>query len=148
MSDEKNNPGTDEKKNPGNAVQNIIATLKDNPKAIYAVIGALAVIGLVMALGGGGGQVQVKTAAAPGQTIVLQNPNGGDTQLNAIPGLVSVAQSEEDEKQIVCHVAAGTPAVVEEEQSVVGLPFVKVQVKDGPCQGKSGWASKINIQAR
>jgi hypothetical protein len=156
MSDENNNTGNVPQENSGgapqetkgNAALQVLTTLKNNPKALYALLGAVAAVSLVVALSGGGDGVQVKTGITPGQTVALQNPNGGETQLNTIPGLVSVAVTEEDEKQIVCHVQGGTSVVVEEEQVIVALPFVKVQVKEGPCQGKSGWVSKINIQAK
>lgn len=132
----------------GNAAQpSLIANLKSNPKVLYVAGGAAVIVALLLALGGGGGE-QVKPIAAvtPGQTVTVANPNGGEIQLNVLPGLVSAAQTEEDEKQIVCHVASGNQATVVEEQTTGALSFVKVQVKDGPCQGKSGWTAKINIK--
>lgn len=131
----------------GNAAQGIVATLKSNPKVLYVAGGAGVIVALLLALGGGGGeQAKAIVTVAPGQTVTVTNPNGGETQLNALPGLVSAAQTEDDEKQIICHVAAGTQATVVEEQSAGALPFVKLQVKDGPCQGNSGWTAKINIK--
>lgn len=162
MADENNNTGAAPQQDAGeapkteapkveaaaNAAAGLLTTLKNNPKALYALIGAVAVISLAIALGGGGGGVEVKTALSTGQAVLLQNPNGGETQLNVMPALVSVAVTEEDEKQIVCRVPAGTGAVVLEEQVVANLPFVKVKVTDGPCQGQSGWASKVNLQGK
>lgn len=131
------------------AAQKMLGTFKSNPKILYVVVGAAAIIGLVLALSGGSGETQVaKTAVAVGQSVTLQNPNGGDTQLNAIPQLVSVAMTEEDDKQIVCHVSPGTRGVVEAEQVVGALQFVKVRVSEGPCQGNAGWVAKINVQAK
>lgn len=138
-----------EKNEAGNVAQpSMIENLKSNPKVLYVAAGAAVVVGLLLALGGGGGGEPAKTIAAisPGQTVTVANPNGGETQLNALPTLVSVAQTEEDEKQIVCRVAAGTQATVLEEQSAGALSFVKIQIKDGPCQGNSGWTAKINIK--
>jgi hypothetical protein len=132
-----------------NAAQNMMSSFKANPKILYVVIGAAAVIGLVLGLSGGSGEGQApKAAISVGQSVSLLNPNGGDTQLNAIPQLVSVAITEEDDKQIVCHVAPGTHGVVEAEQSVGALQFVRVKVTEGPCQGNAGWVAKINIQAK
>lgn len=134
----------------GKAPSGIVATLKSNPKALYVLGGAAVVVVVLLVLGGGGGgssqPAKVMATLAPGQAVTISNPNGGDTQLNALPGLVSAAQSEEDEKQIVCHVATGTRATVVEEQAAGPLAFVKVQVKEGPCQGNSGWTAKINIK--
>lgn len=132
----------------GNAAKNLFETLKSNPKALYILIGIIAVGSLTMALtGGGSGQVQVKTAVSSGQTITLDNPNGGLSHLTNAPGLMSASESEEDKDQSVCTVAAGTKGTVEEEQIVGLLPFVKVKIIDGPCQGNKGWTSKINLKS-
>lgn len=131
----------------GNAAQGMVAALKSNPKVLYVAGGAAVIVALLLAFGGGGSEpAKAMATVAPGQSVTVVNPNGGETQLNALPGLVSAAQTEEDEKQIVCHVASGTQATVVEEQSAGALPFVKLQVKDGPCQGNSGWTAKINIK--
>lgn len=137
-----------EKGEAGTATAGMMQNLKSNPKVLYVAGGAAVVVALLLALGGGGGGAPVKTIAtlSAGQSVTLANPNGGETQLNALPSLVSVAQTEEDEKQIVCRVAYGTQASVVEEQSTGALSFVKVQVKDGPCQGNSGWTAKINLK--
>lgn len=140
---------SDEAAKVGSAAHNMLGTFKSNPKILYVVIGAAAVIGLVLALSGGSSETQVaKAAISIGQAVTLQNPNGGDTQLNAIPQLVSVAMTEEDDKQIICHVAPGTRGIVEAEQAVSALQFVKVKVTEGPCQGNGGWVAKINVQAK
>jgi hypothetical protein len=132
----------------GNAAKQLFETLKANPKAIYILIGIIAAGSLTMALtGGGSGRVQVKTTVSSGQTITLENPNGGLSHLTITPGLVSASDSEEDKDQSVCTVAAGTKGTVEEEQVVGLLPFVKVKIADGPCQGNTGWTSKINVKS-
>lgn len=135
-----------EENTPSKAAQGIVDTLKSNPKALYAAIGALVVIVLVLALSGGGQDVQVKTALSVGQQVTLDNPNGGGSHLTTTPGLMSTAEAEEDQEQSVCVTKAGTKATVEEEMVVGQLPFVKVKVLDGDCQGKSGWTSKVNVK--
>jgi hypothetical protein len=143
MSEDKKNAGAAA----GSAALNIVDTLKNNPKALYALGGAIAIGILAMALGGGGdGQVHVKTAVSSGQTISLENPNGGLSHLTMAPGLVTASDAEEDKDTDVCMAVAGTKASVEEEQIVGQLPFVKVKVLDGECQGKTGWTSKVNIK--
>jgi hypothetical protein len=125
----------------------IVANLKSNPKVLYVAGGAAVVVALLLMMSGGGGeQAKMIASIAPGQTVTITNPNGGDTQLNALPTLVSVAQTEEDEKQIVCRVSPGTQATVLEERYDGMLSFVRLQVKEGPCQGNSGWAPKVNIK--
>ncbi len=132
----------------GNAVQNVINTLKTNPKALYVLVGAVVAVFLIKGLtGGGSGQVEVKTAVKSGQNITLENPNGGNSHLTISPGLVSASDSEEDSESNVCTVPAGTQASVEEEQVVGMLPFVKVKVSSGDCQGKTGWTAKINVKS-
>jgi hypothetical protein len=148
---EDNKSATEENKTPAgdgqSAVQGILNTLQTNPKALYALIGAVVVVVLAMALGGGG-ETQVKTAVvSAGQQVVLENPNGGSSHLTAGPGMMSASDAEEDKEQSVCVATAGTKATIEEEQNVGGLSFVKVKVLDGNCQGKSGWTSKINVKA-
>ncbi len=135
-----------EENTPSKAVQGIVETLKSNPKALYAAIGALVVIVLVLAMSGGGQEVQVKTALSVGQQVILDNPNGGGSHLTTTPGLMSTSEAEEDQEQSVCLTKAGTKAMVEEEMVVGQLPFVKVKVLDGDCQGKSGWTSKVNVK--
>lgn len=140
---------SDENKKEGNTKQNILQTLKSNPKALYAAAGALIVAVLALALGGGGtGEVQVKTTVQVGQTVVVSNPNVGDSQLTVAPGLMSVSSGEdENDEQKVCVVKSGTRATVEEESVVGSLPFVKLKILDGSCEGKTGWTSKVNVSA-
>ena len=130
----------------GNAAQNIIEVLKTNPKARYALIGAAAIGFLALFMGGDDVQQRSVATVASGQTVTLENPNGGKSQLTTAPGLTSVSDAEEDKEQNVCLAEAGNRGTVEEEQVVGLLSFVKVKVAEGNCQGKSGWTSKINIK--
>lgn len=140
---------SNENKGEGNATQNLLNTLKTNPKAIYAAGGAVILVLLALAFGGGGsGEVQIKSTVQVGQTVVVSNPNVGDSQLTVAPGLINVASGEEQtDEQRVCVVPAGTHATLEEESIVGALPFVKLKILDGSCEGKSGWTSKVNVSA-
>ena len=134
--------------NAGNAAINVLNTVKGNPKILYILLGVVAVGTLTLALTGGEtGQVQVKTAVSAGQSVALENPNGGNSHITAVPGLMSASDAEEDKDKSICVAPAGTRATVEEEQLVGQLPFVKVKVSDGDCQGKTGWTSKVNVKA-
>jgi len=126
----------------------VLETLKTNPKAMYAAVGGVVVVVLGLALGGGGEGTKIRAAAVgTGQTITLENPNGGSSHLTVIPGMQSASEAEENLEVSVCVASGGTRATVEEEQMVGQLPYVKLKVLDGDCQGKSGWTSKVNIKA-
>lgn len=130
------------------AATGLMETLKTNATARYVLIGAVVVVILALFLGGGDDVKKAPQAVtAVGQTVTLENPNGGMSHLTVVPGLVSASDAEEDKEQSVCLVKAGTKGQVEEEQIVSMLPFVKLKILDGECQGKSGWTSKINIKA-
>jgi hypothetical protein len=144
--DESKGDATQGNASQGNAIQNVIQTLKTNPKALYALVGAVVVIALAIAMGSGGEEMKIKTAVSVGQTVTLENPNGGNSHLTRVPGMMSASDAEEDKEQSICVAKGGTKATVEEEQVVGQLPFVKVKVQDGDCQGKSGWTSKVNIK--
>jgi hypothetical protein len=132
---------------PAAAAQGFVETLKTNPKARYALIGAVGALVVWFLLPGGGSVKQAPIAAiSVGSNVVLDNPNGGNSHLTTVPGMMSASDAEEDKEQSVCLAKAGTKATVEELQPVGGLPYVKVKVLDGDCQGKSGWTSQINVK--
>lgn len=137
----------EEVKSAGNAAPNVLEVLKTNPTARYVLIGAAAVALLAMFMGGGS-EVQQKapTTVTTGQSVTLENPNGGMSQLTMAPGLISTSDAEEDKDQNVCIAEPGNKGTVEEEQVVGLLSFVKVKVAEGNCQGKTGWTSKINLK--
>lgn len=132
-----------------NAAIGVLNALKTNPKALYLLVGLIAVGSLAMALmgGGEGGKVQVRQAVSVGQTVTLDNPNGGLSHLTATPGLMSASDSEEDSDLNICKAPAGSHGTVEEETVVGLLPYVKIAVTDGECQGKTGWTAKINVRS-
>lgn len=136
---------SEENKNAGAAM---FRNLQNNPKLLYILIGVVAVGSLTMALtgGGDGGKVQIQATISSGQSVTLNNPNGGLSHLTATPGLISASDAEEDSDLNVCKAPAGSHGTVEEETVVGLLPFVKVAVTDGECQGKTGWTSKVNVR--
>jgi hypothetical protein len=136
---------SEENKNAGAAM---FRNLQNNPKLLYILIGVVAVGSLTMALmgGGDGGKVQIQAAISSGQSVTLNNPNGGLSHLTATPGLISASDAEEDSDLNVCKAPAGSHGTVEQETVVGLLPFVKVTVTDGECQGKTGWTSKVNVR--
>lgn len=131
------------------AAGGIVNVLKTNPTARYVLIGAVALAVVASMMGGGESVKNVPIATVSvGSSVVLDNPNGGNSQLTQSPGLANVSGATDDEsaEQNVCLAKSGTRATIEEEQIVGMLPFVKVKVVDGDCQGKSGWISKVNVK--
>lgn len=146
---EENNAST----NPADNAKKIIATLTDlqqnKPQAFYGGVVVLVVLIWFIMSGSGSGTVQVKVNVAPGQAITLNNPNGGKSLIDEQPGNYST--NAEDEKSFICYADAGSSAKVLEETMIPtmggqALPFVKVDITSGGCQGKSGWTSKTNIK--
>ena len=119
-----------------------------NPKVIGAIAGAVVIGTLAMALTGGD---DVKSSArlmlSSGQTVTLENPNGGLSHITAGPGMMSASVSEEDQEQSICTASPGTRGVVEEQQVIDMLSYVKVKINDGDCQGKTGWTTVTNVKA-
>lgn len=135
--------GTD----PQGGVAAILNTLKTNPKARYIAIGAVVAVAALMFLRTGDGEMgQVRPNVTVGQTVTVRNPNVGDTILVAVPGKLGSAANEDEEN--VCLIKGGATATIEEEATINYITFVKVTVKDGECQGKSGWTPKVNVTAK
>ncbi|BBL75698.1 hypothetical protein [Methylomagnum ishizawai] len=125
----------------------LLETLKTNRNAQYALGGAVVVVILASFMGGGDEVTKVNTAAvAIGQTVTVENPNGGNSQLTLAPGMMGAADPD-DTEQNVCLVKGAAKGTIEEEQIAGLLSYVKVKMLEGDCQGKSGWTSKINIKA-
>lgn len=147
---EEENPTMSEEKNSISGATGLVDTLKSNPKAKYAAIGAAVLVALYLTMGGRSGDegvTQIKSAAVSvGQTVTIQNPNVGNTILVPVPGRLGSADNEEDDTIVCRHVVAGTSATVEEENTVNYITFVKVTLKDGECAGKTGWLPKVNIK--
>ncbi len=135
-----------------NALKNIGAKVNDlrqnNPKVFYGGLGAVVILFLFLLIGGGGTSQapQVKAALTVGETYRLVNPNGGEVLLVAVPGQFSSAEYKEEDSQNICVVDSNTQVVLQEETFVNYIHYVKVQPSGGPCKGKSGWTSKVNIK--
>ena len=135
-----------------NALKNIGAKVNDlrqsNPKVFYGGLGAVVILVLFLLIGGSGtGQApQVKATLTVGESYRLVNPNGGEVLLVAVPGQFSSVDYDEEDSQNICLVDSGTRVVLQEETFINYIHYVKVQPSNGPCKGKSGWTSKVNIK--
>lgn len=124
-----------------------LSGLAGNPKVLYGVGGAV-LLGVAALMMSGGSSVEQKKAAtiSMGQAVTLTNPNGGNSHITAAPGLVGASSAEEDQDSSICLAPAGTKATIEEEQIAGMVPFVKVKITGGECDGKTGWTSKFNVE--
>jgi hypothetical protein len=138
---------SEEKKNPLAALDGIIAKVKElqqsNPMALYGAAGVIVVGVLFLAMSGGDGTTQIKINVSPGQTVTLENPNGGKSLIDQAAGMFS---NREESDTFVCTVEKGVQAKVLDETVVNGLPFVRVELVSGACAGKSGFTAKTNIK--
>jgi len=147
MSEEKNKESAASAAAAGAAAQKVIEVLKTNATARYAAIGGAAAIMLgIFMSGGDGGTKMAAVQLSAGQTVTVENPNGGNSMLAVAPGMMAVADPE-DTEQNVCLVKGAAKGKVEEEQVAGMLSYVKVTMTDGECKGKTGWTSKTNVRA-
>ena len=135
-----------------NALKNIGAKVNDlrqsKPKVFYGGLAAVVIIVLFLLIGGGDTSQapQVQATLKAGATYRLVNPNGGEVLLVAVPGQFSSADYNEEDTQNICVVDSNTQVVLQEETFVNYIHYVKVKPSAGPCAGKSGWTSKVNIK--
>ena len=125
-----------------------LSNITSNTTALYGVIGGVVALVLAYLFFSSNSTTEVRNlAVSPGQSVVVENPNGGLSHITAGPGMMSASVSEEDREQSICTAHPGTGAVVEEIQTVESLSYVKIRLTDGDCEGKSGWTTKTNIRS-
>lgn len=87
-----------------------------------------------------------------GKKYVLKSTNSYDPaatiRLIATPGAIAAYDDTEevDRKTLCQHISQGTPVSVLELQEAYGIAYVKVQIEEGACKGKNGWALPIDVQ--
>lgn len=132
----------------GNQSLPLMSGLKENPKAVYGVAGLLAAGILAYLFAGANSQPETRNLAiSQGQSITIENPNGGLSHITAGPGMMSASVSEEDKEQSICTAQPGTQAVIEDQQVIDLLQYVKIRITNGDCEGKTGWTTKTNIRS-
>lgn len=141
----------------GNVVSLILNMKEKNPKVFFGAIGGVVVLLIIMMSGGNDAKVvsgPVIKNLAVGQKYVLKSANSYDpaatVRLVGVPGAIAAYDdTEEADRNAACqHIAQGTPVSVLELQDAYGTKnaFVKVQMEDGECKGKDGWALAIDVQ--
>ena len=142
-------------------VSSIISSMLDlkekNPQVFFGAIGGVGVL-LVLMMSGGNDAKPISGPViknlAVGQKYVLKSANSYDpaatVRLVVVPGAIAAYDdTEEADRNTPCqHIPQGTPVSVVELQDAYGTKnaFVKVQMEDGVCKGKDGWALAIDVQ--
>ncbi|MDD1623019.1 MAG: hypothetical protein LUQ11_16210 [Methylococcaceae bacterium] len=144
-----------------NAVGNLLTTLlalkESNPKVFFGGIGAVVLLLLILMMSGGSDSklpVHQAKAVVVGQNYVLKGANAYDPQatirLVSVPGsMAAYDDTEEADREGACkHIQDGTPVKVVQSQDAYGKKdvFVEVEMLEGECVGKKGWALAINLQ--
>lgn len=93
-----------------------------------------------------GGEDAVSAKVVIGQTYTVHNPNGGKTLLTSVPTFSSADYAGDDTVN-VCVVDSGSRAKLNERTIVNYINYIRLEIIDGNCQGKSGWTSTVNIKS-
>ncbi|MDD1607755.1 MAG: hypothetical protein LUO95_04415 [Methylococcaceae bacterium] len=141
----------------GNIISLMLSLKEKNPKVFFGAIGGVVVLLILIMSGGDEAKVvsgpKIKNLAV-GQKYVLKSANSYDpaatVRLVGVPGAIAAYDdTEEADRNASCqHIAQGTPVSVVELQDAYGTKnaFVKVQMEEGECKGKDGWALAIDVQ--
>lgn len=130
---------------------------ESNPKVFFGGIGGIVIVLLFLMLSGGDDKklpIHQSKAIVPGQSYVLKSANAYDTnatiRLVAVPGsMAAYDDTEEADRDAECkHMPQGTPVKAIQSQDAYGKKdvFVEVEMLQGSCQGKRGWALAIDLQ--
>ncbi len=141
----------------GNALNNFLALKETNPKVFFGAIGGVVVLLLVLFFSGGGSDsklpIHQSKQVVLGQSYVLKSANAYDPQatirLVSVPGSMAAYDDTEDADREGCkHIKDGTPVKVVNSQDAYGKKdvFVEVEMVNGECEGKRGWALAVNLQ--
>ena len=140
-----------------NVISVVLALKEKNPKVFFGAIGGIVVLLIIMMSGGDNAKPvsgPVIKNLAVGQKYVLKSANSYDpaakVRLVAVPGAIAAYDdTEEADRNVPCqHITQGTAVTVVELQDAYGTKnaFVKVQIENGDCKGKDGWALAIDVQ--
>lgn len=141
----------------GNLLSSAMQLKESNPKVFFGGIGAIVLVLLIMMMSGGDDKklpAHQAKAIVPGQNYVLKSANAYDAnatiRLVAVPGsMAAYDDTEEADREGACkHMPQGTPVKAVQSQDAYGKKdvFVEVEMLEGECQGKRGWALAIDLQ--
>ncbi len=139
----------------GNAVSKIMALKDSNPKVFFGGIAGLVIVVLVMMMSGGDNKrlpVSKTVNLSIGQSYSLKGVNTYDPmatiRLVAVPGSIAAYDDTEDkDRGGECkHLPQGTKVKLLQVQQAFGkAKFVEVEILDGECAGRKGWAVSNNL---
>jgi len=146
------------KKTAASLVSSILSLKEKQPKVFFGIAGGIAGLIILLAVSGGGGSNTVSGPVikdlAIGQKYVLKSANAYDpsatVRLVSVPGSTAAYDdTEEADRTGACqHMPQGTPVTVLQLQDAYGKKniFAEVEMEDGECKGKTGWALSIDVQ--
>jgi hypothetical protein len=138
-----------------NALGKAMALKESNPKLFFGAIGGVVLL-LILLMSSGGSQNELPVTKMAnlsiGQTYQLRGVNTYDPsatiRLVAVPGsLAAYDDTEEDDRSGGCkHMPQGTKVKLVQVQEAFGsTKFVEVEILDGDCAGRKGWAVSTNL---
>jgi len=140
----------------GNVLSKLMEIKESNPKVFFGGIGGLVVVVLIMMMMGGGDKknlhVKKMASLSIGQTYELKGINTYDAaatiRLVAVPGsMAAYDDTEAEDRKGGCkHMPQGTRVKLVQVQEAFGkAKFVEVEMIEGECAGKKGWAVATNL---
>ncbi len=151
-------PANDAKTAGANFLSSLLALKEKNPKVFFGAVGGVVALLVIVMVSGGGdkGELQgpVMKNLVVGQKYVLKSANAYDpaatVRLVPVPGAMEAYDdTEEADRSSSCqHIAQGTPVTILALQDMYGKKnaFAKVQMDEGDCKGRDGWALGIDVQ--
>ena len=140
----------------GNLLSKIMEIKESNPKVFFGGIGGLVLVVLIiMMMGGNKKNLPVKKMASLsiGQLYELKGVNTYDPaatiRLVSVPGSMAAYDDTEveDRKGGCKHMPQGTKVKLVQVQEAFGkAKFVEVEMIEGECAGKKGWAVATNLK--
>ena len=140
----------------GNLLSKIMEIKESNPKVFFGGIGGLVLVVLIiMMMGGNKKNLPVKKMASLsiGQLYELKGVNTYDPavkiRLVAVPGsMAAYDDTEKEDREGACkQMPQGTKVKLLQVQEAFGsAKFVEVEMIDGECAGKKGWAVATNLK--
>jgi hypothetical protein len=139
----------------GNVLSKIMEIKESNPKVFFGAIGGLVVVVLVVMMTGGSNKnlpVTKMASLSIGQVYTLKGVNTYDPaatiRLVAVPGsMAAYDDTEKGDREGGCkHMPQGTKVKLVQIQEAFGkAKFVEVEMINGECAGKKGWAVATNL---
>ncbi|NOQ36852.1 MAG: hypothetical protein GQ569_13320 [Methylococcaceae bacterium] len=141
----------------GNALSKVMELKDSNPKVFFGAIGAVVVLLLIVMMSGGSSNKKLTQATftklTVGQQYTLKGANSASENATISIATVAGTVSAFDEDEVdpsapnACkQIPEGTSVKVIDLQKSLGVTYANVEILEGECQGKKGWALSIDIK--